>query len=64
MNKINNKAEELRKEYFRKYIQENKEKLQKYQKQWRQKNKDKVKQYNINYWKKKAQTELEKGGKQ
>ena len=47
MNELQEKAKELRREYYR---------------EWRRKNKDKVRQHQENYWKKKAKKELEQGG--
>lgn len=42
-----------RKEYFRKYKQENKEKLNEYQREWRAEHPEKVKEYQQRYWMKK-----------
>lgn len=43
-----------KREYYKEYYNQNKEKMQAYQKQYRANNKDKVKQYNQNYWLKRA----------
>lgn len=45
-----------RREYYRKYQQENRERLNAYQRQWRAKNADKVREYNKRYWEKKIQS--------
>lgn len=41
-------------EYYKKYRDANKDKINEYQREYRAKNKDKVKQYNQTYWLKKA----------
>ena len=51
---MTNEAEQLRREYYKKYREENKERIDNNHKSWRQKNKEKLKQYNENYWNKKA----------
>jgi len=51
------KQEQLKKvkrDYYKKYRDANKDKLNAYQRQYRADNKDKVKQYNHTYWLKKA----------
>ena len=48
------KAKEIKAEYFKKYREENKDKLNEYQRQYRANHKEKVKQYNQTYWLKKA----------
>lgn len=45
-----------RREYFRQYQQENKEKLNEYQREWRAEHPEKVKAYQERYWMKKLQT--------
>ena len=42
-----------RKEYFRKYQQENKDRLNEYQREWRAEHPEKVKEYQQRYWMKK-----------
>lgn len=44
----------LKREYFKKYRDANKDKINAYQRKYRADNKDKVKQYNQTYWLKKA----------
>ena len=44
----------LKREYYKKYRDANKDKLNAYQRQYRADNKEKVKQYNKKYWLKKA----------
>ena len=44
----------LKREYYKKYRDANKDKLNKYQREYRANNKEKVKQYNKTYWLKKA----------
>lgn len=51
---MDEQAIKLRREYNRKYREENKESINKRQNEWRRANRDKVKQYNKNYWTKKA----------
>ena len=50
----NTKILEVKREYYKKYRESNKDKINKYQREYRANNKDKVKQYNQNYWSKKA----------
>ena len=50
----NKKILEVKREYYKKYRESNKDKINKYQREYRANNKDKVKQYNQNYWSKKA----------
>ena len=52
MNK--DKIIQVKRDYYKKYREDNKDKLNKYQREYRANNKDKVKQYNQNYWSKKA----------
>ena len=47
-------AKQLKKEYQKKWQQENKEHLAEYRKQWRKDNPEKQRQYTANYWNKKA----------
>ena len=47
-------ATELKREYYKKYREKNKEQIKKKYKEWRDNNKEKVKEYNRNYWNKKA----------
>lgn len=44
----------VKRDYYKKYRDANKDKLNAYQRQYRADNKDKVKQYNQTYWIKKA----------
>ena len=44
----------IKREYYKKYRENNKDKINEYQRQYRANNKDKVKEYNKNYWLKKA----------
>lgn len=39
-----------KKEYYKKYRDDNREHINRYQRHWRQKNKEKVKKYNNDYW--------------
>lgn len=48
-----------RREYRRKYYQENKEHIRERQNKWRKDNKDKIKKYNIEYWEKVASKTLQ-----
>ena len=50
MDNIDNQVKQVKREYFKKYRDKNKEKLNKYQREYRASNKDKVKEYNKNYW--------------
>lgn len=50
-------AKELRRKYYQKYQEENREKLNEYQRKWRSKNPDKVKKYNQRYWERKLEIE-------
>lgn len=45
---------QVKRDYYKKYREDNKDRLNKYQREYRANNKDKVKQYNQNYWSKKA----------
>lgn len=47
-------VKEIKRDYYKKYRDANKDKLNEYQRQYRANNKDKVKQYNKTYWLKKA----------
>lgn len=51
---MDEQALQLRREYNRKYREQNKENINKRQNEWRRANKDKVREYNKNYWTKKA----------
>ena len=53
MDKIE-QIKEIKRDYYKKYRDANKDKLNEYQRQYRANNKDKVKQYNKTYWLKKA----------
>lgn len=53
---VTEEAINARREYYRKYQQENRERLNAYQRQWRAKNADKVREYNKRYWEKKIQS--------
>ena len=44
----------IKREYYKKYRDKNKDKINAYQRQYRADNKEKVKQYNKTYWLKKA----------
>ncbi|WP_415536030.1 hypothetical protein [Dehalobacter sp. 4CP] len=44
-----------RKDYFKNYREENKEKLNKYQREWRSEHPEKVKEYQERYWLNKLQ---------
>lgn len=48
--KLSEQALEARREYYRNYYRDNKDKILEYQKEWRKDNPDKVKQYMKNYW--------------
>jgi hypothetical protein len=52
---MTDEAARVKREYYQKYQQENRERLNKYQREWRAKNPDKVREYNQRYWEKKAQ---------
>lgn len=45
---------DLKRDYYKKYRENNRERINEKYKQWRENNKDKIKQYNKNYWNKKA----------
>ena len=55
---MNDKAKEIRNEYYREYMAEyrakNKEKLNQKQREWRKSNPDKVQIYNKTYWEKRG----------
>lgn len=51
---MNSKVKQIKRDYYKKYRDANKDKLNQYQREYRAKNKDKVKEYNNNYWLKKA----------
>jgi len=51
-------AKEKRREYHRKWREENRERINEYARKWRKKNPDKVKEYNQRYWENKALEEL------
>lgn len=51
---IKDDAIKLKKEYYKEYRLNNRDKINDYQRKYRAKNKDKIKQYNHNYWLKKA----------
>lgn len=54
--KINeDKIKEIKRAYYKKYRETNKDKINKRQREWRETHKDKVKQYNNNYWLKQLQ---------
>jgi hypothetical protein len=52
---MTDEAARVKRKYYQKYQQENRERLNKYQREWRAKNPDKVREYNQRYWEKKAQ---------
>lgn len=49
------KIKEIKRAYYKKYRETNKDKINKRQREWRETHKDKVKQYNNNYWLKQLQ---------
>lgn len=51
---IQEQLKKTKRDYYKKYRDANKDKLNAYQRQYRADNKDKVKQYNHTYWLKKA----------
>ena len=57
--KLKELAQQQKREYERRYREENRERLKEYQKQWRLNNKDKIKQYNDDYWERKALAAIE-----
>ena len=48
------KIKRAKREYLRKYRENNRDKINAYHKEYRQAHKDKIKEYNQNYWKRKA----------
>ena len=54
-NNVDDKIQKLKREYYKKYRDANKDKINQYQREYRQKNKDKVRQYNKTYWLKQVQ---------
>jgi hypothetical protein len=52
---MKDEAARLKREYYQKYQEENRERLNEYQREWRAKNPDKVREYNQRYWERKAQ---------
>lgn len=46
---------DAKREYYKKYREQNKDKLNQYQREYREQNKDKIKEYNYNYWLRKAE---------
>ncbi len=54
MDKKQEQIKQLKRDYYKKYRDANKDKINEYQRQYRANNKDKVKQYNQTYWLKKA----------
>lgn len=55
LKEIEEKIKELKRAYYKKYRDENKDKINKRQREWRANNKDKVKQYAKNFWLKQLQ---------
>lgn len=51
---LSEEAKEVRRDYFRNYYKENKERIRENNKQWKQQNHEAVKQHQINYWNRKA----------
>ena len=58
---MNEQAKAASREYWRKYRESNKEKVNAYQRKWRRANPDKVKAAQKRYWEKKA-AEAAEGG--
>jgi len=52
---MKDEAVKVKKEYFQRYQDENRDKLNKYNRQWRSEHPEKVKEYNQRYWERKAQ---------
>jgi hypothetical protein len=52
---MTDEAAKSKKEYFQKYQQENREKLNEYNRKWRAEHPEKVKEYNQRYWERKGQ---------
>lgn len=44
------KLKEIKRAYYKKYRDANKDKINKRQREWRRNNKDKVQEYNTQYW--------------
>lgn len=55
LKEIEYKIKEIKRAYYKKYRDENKDKINKRQREWRETHKDKVKQYANNYWLKQLQ---------
>lgn len=55
---MSKEANLAKKEYMKKYREENRSKIREQQRIWRQNNPDKVKEYQEKYWSKKAETNL------
>jgi len=54
---MTNESISARKEYYKKYRAEHKERLNEQQRIWRNNNPDKIKQHQARYWTKKAEVE-------
>ena len=57
--KLKELAQQQKREYERRYREENRERLKEYQKQWRLNNPGKTEQYRDTYWEKKALAAIE-----
>lgn len=51
---MDKEIQDIKRDYYKKYRDKNKDKINDYQRNYRANNKDKVKQYNKTYWLKKA----------
>ena len=56
---MTNESISARKEYYKKYRAEHKERLNEQQRIWRNNNPDKTKQYQERYWTKQSETNIE-----
>lgn len=52
---MTDEAANAKKEYFKKYQQENRDRLNEYNRKWRAEHPEKVKEYNQRYWERKGQ---------
>lgn len=58
---MNEQAKAAKREYWRKYREQNRDKVNAYQRSWRKNNPDKVKAATERYWSKKAAEAVEGG---
>lgn len=52
---MTDEAAKLKREYFQKYQEENRERLNEYKRKWRAEHPEKTREYNQRYWERKVQ---------